>query len=120
MQRTTTCAGPLPGTRLWDQMKAQGRIAADAFPGDWDYFTLSFPVARYKHLSWTRILQEMDTCNRRFYTIARICQRLWNNLSQRRAPLFLLASNLSFRRNIRTDRHLYKKLDVLRGPALIG
>ncbi len=111
---------PLPGTRLWDQMKAQDRIAADAFPGDWDYFTLSFPVARYKHLSWTRILQEMDTCNRRFYTLAHICRRLWNNFWHRRAPLFLLASNLSFRKNIRTDRDLYKTLDVLRGPAVIG
>ena len=111
---------PLPGTRLWDQMKAQGRIAADAFPGDWDYFTLSFPVARYKHLSWTRILQEMDTCNRRFYTVARICRRLWKSLWQRRSPLVLLVSNLSFLNNIRADRDLYKKLDVLRGPALIG
>ena len=111
---------PLPGTRLWDQMNAQGRIAADAFPEDWNYFTLSFPVARYKHLSWTRILQEMDICNRRFYTGARICRRLWNSLAQRRATLFLLASNLSFRSNIRTDRDLYKKLDVLRGPALVG
>jgi len=111
---------PLPGTRLWDQMKDQGRIAADAFPGDWDYFTLSFPVAQYKHLSWTRILQEMDTCNRQFYTAGRICRRLWNNLWQRRAPLYLLASSLSFRGNIRSDRNLYKKLDVLRGPALVG
>jgi len=111
---------PLPGTRLWDQMKAQGRIAADAFPGDWDYFTLSFPVARYKHLSWTHILQEMDTCNRQFYTVAGIYRRLWNSLWQRRAPLILLTSNISFRSNIRTDRDLYKKLDVLRGPALIG
>ena len=109
---------PLPGTRLWDQMKAESRIAADAFPGDWNYFTLSFPVARYKHLSWARILQEMDTCNRRFYTLAHICRRLWSSLWQRRAPLFLLAGNLSFRSNIRADRDLYKKLDLLRGPAL--
>ncbi|MDK1032454.1 MAG: hypothetical protein QGD94_10640, partial [Planctomycetia bacterium] len=111
---------PLPGTRLWDEMKAQGRIAANAFPGDWNYFTLSFPVARYKHLSWARILKEMDICNRRFYTAARICRRVLNSLRQRRSPLLLLASNLSFRRNIRSDRDLYKKLDVLRGPALIG
>jgi len=111
---------PLPGTRLWDQMKAQGRIAADAFPEDWDYFTLSFPVARYKHLSWARILQEMDTCNRQFYTLARIGRRLWNSLWQRRATLFLLTSSFSFRKNTRKDRDLYKKLDVLRGPAMIG
>jgi radical SAM superfamily enzyme YgiQ (UPF0313 family) len=111
---------PLPGTRLWDRMKAQGRIAADAFPGDWDYFTFSSPVARYKHLSWARILEEMDTCNRRSDTVARTCRRLWNSLWHRRGPLFLLASSLSFRSNIRTDRDLYKKLDVLRGSAVIG
>jgi len=111
---------PLPGTRLWDQMEAHGRIAADAFPGDWDYFTLSFPVARYKHLSWTRILQEMNICERRFYSLARIGRRLWNSLWQRRATLFLLVSNLSFRRNSSTNRDLCKKLDVFRGPAMIG
>ena len=33
---------PLPGTRLWDQMKAEDRIALDAFPDDWKYYTLTF------------------------------------------------------------------------------
>ena len=42
---------PLPGTRLWDQMKSEDRIALDAFPEDWKYYTLTFPVARYKHFS---------------------------------------------------------------------
>jgi radical SAM superfamily enzyme YgiQ (UPF0313 family) len=35
---------PLPGTRLWDQMKSEDRIALDAFPEDWKYYTLTFPV----------------------------------------------------------------------------
>ncbi|MCK4626917.1 MAG: hypothetical protein KAV00_16515, partial [Phycisphaerae bacterium] len=109
---------PLPGTRLWDKMKAQGRIAVHSFPEDWKYFTLSFPVAQYKHLSWTGILQEMDVCDHGFYSLWHIGQRLWNSVWQRRAPLFLLVSNLSFRSNIRKNRDLYKKLDVLRGPAL--
>jgi len=109
---------PLPGTRLWDKMKAQGRIAVHSFPEDWKYFTLSFPVGRYKHLSWTGILQEMDICDRGFYSLWHIGQRLWSSVWQRRSPLFLLVSNLSFRSNIRKNRDLYKKLDVLRGPAL--
>ena len=109
---------PLPGTRLWDKMKAQGRIAVHSFPEDWKYFTLSFPVGRYKHLSWAGILQEMDVCDHGFYSLWHIVQRLWNSVWQRRAPLFLLVSNLSFRSNIRKNRDLYKKLDVLRGPAL--
>jgi hypothetical protein len=32
---------PLPGTRLWDQMKAEGRILLDRFPEDWKYYTLT-------------------------------------------------------------------------------
>ena len=111
---------PLPGTRLWDKMKAQGRIAADSFPEDWKYFTLTLPVGRYKNLSRPRIIQEMHICNRRFYSMGRILRRLWSNALRRRAPLFSLVSNLSFRRNIRTDRDLFKKLDVYRGPALNG
>jgi radical SAM superfamily enzyme YgiQ (UPF0313 family) len=42
---------PLPGTRLWDRMKAEGRIAFDRFPQDRKYYPLTFPVGRYKHLS---------------------------------------------------------------------
>ncbi len=111
---------PLPGTRLWDKMEAQGRIAADFFPEDWQYFTLGFPVGRYKHLSETRILREMDICDRRFYSLRHILQRLWSGVLRRRSPLFLLVSNLSFRRNIRTGRDCWKKLDVLQGAALNG
>jgi radical SAM superfamily enzyme YgiQ (UPF0313 family) len=111
-------AEPLPGTRLWDKMKAQGRIAVHSFPEDWKYFTLSFPVGRYKHLSWTGILQEMDVCDHGFYSLWHVGQRLWNSIWQRRSPLLLLVCNLSLRSNIRKNRDLYKKLDVLRGPAM--
>lgn len=50
---------PLPGTRLWEQMKAKDRIALDVFPEDWKCYTLTFPLARYKHLSLECILQAM-------------------------------------------------------------
>ena len=109
---------PLPGTRLWDKMRSQGRIVADSFPEDWKYFTLSFPVARHKYLSWGRILQEMDTCNREFYSWRRILQRIWSSLWRRRGPLFATVSNLSFRNNICKDRNFYKKLNVSQGQAL--
>ncbi len=109
---------PLPGTRVWQKMKSQGRIAADSFPEDWKYFTLTFPVARYKHLSWTDILQEMDTCGRRFYSLRRILHRIWCSFWRRRGPLFATVGNLSFRHNIHTYRNLCKKVDVSRGRAL--
>jgi radical SAM superfamily enzyme YgiQ (UPF0313 family) len=109
---------PLPGTRLWDRMKSQGRIAADSFPEDWRYFTLTFPVARYKHLSWAGILQEMDACDRRFYSLPRILHRIWSSLWRRRGPLFVAVSNLSFRHNLRTARGLHREADASRGQPL--
>jgi radical SAM superfamily enzyme YgiQ (UPF0313 family) len=98
---------PLPGTRLWDQMKAEGRIALDTFPDDWKYYTLTFPVARYKHFSLDGIIQEIISCNRRFYSLPRILRRLCSNLWGRRALLISLVGNLSFRNNLRLDCKAY-------------
>ena len=73
---------PLPGTRLWDQMKSEDRLALTAFPEDWKYYTLTFPVARYKHLSLDGIIQEMIACNRNFYSLPRLLRRVWGSLWQ--------------------------------------
>jgi radical SAM superfamily enzyme YgiQ (UPF0313 family) len=94
---------PLPGTRLWDQMKSEGRIALDRFPEDWKYYTLTFPVARYKNLSLGDIIEEMIFCNREFYSMPRILRRLSGNLWQHRKPLISLVANLSSRGNIRLN-----------------
>jgi radical SAM superfamily enzyme YgiQ (UPF0313 family) len=98
---------PLPGTRLWDKMKSEGRIALDTFPEDWKYYTLTFPVARYKQLSLDDIIQEMMTCSRNFYSMPRILRRVWSSFWQRRKPLISLVGNLSYRSNIRVDDKAY-------------
>jgi radical SAM superfamily enzyme YgiQ (UPF0313 family) len=106
---------PLPGTRLWDQMKSEDRIALDAFPEDWQYYTLTFPVARYKHLSLDGIIQEMISCNRNYYSLPRILRRLCSNLWQGREPLISLVGNLSYRSNIRADWKAYADFKRQRG-----
>jgi radical SAM superfamily enzyme YgiQ (UPF0313 family) len=106
---------PLPGTRLWDQMKSEDRIALDAFPEDWKYYTLTFPVARYQHLSLDGIIQEMISCNRNYYSLPRILRRLCSNLWQRREPLISLVGNLSYRSNIRADWKAYADFKRQRG-----
>jgi radical SAM superfamily enzyme YgiQ (UPF0313 family) len=106
---------PLPGTRLWDQMKSEGRIALDAFPEDWQYYTLTFPVARYKHLSLDAVLQEMISCNRNFYSLPRILRRVGRNLWRPRKLLASLVSNLSYRRNLRADCKAYADFKRQRG-----
>jgi len=98
---------PLPGTRLWDQMRAEDRIALNAFPEDWRYYTLTYPVARYKRLSLDGIIQEMMSCSREFYSVPRIMRRVCGNLLHWRRPLTTLVGNLSYRSNIRVDCNAY-------------
>src|ERR1035437_9464626 len=76
---------PLPGTRLWEQMKSEGRIALDTFPEDWKCYTLTFPVARYKHLSLDGILEEMLSCDRDFYSMPRTAPGIFGRRPPRAA-----------------------------------
>ncbi len=98
---------PLPGTRLWDEMKEQDRVALDAFPEDWKYYTLTFPVARYKHLSLDGIIDEMLSCDRAFYSTPQIMRRVWRSTWQRRRPLITLLGNLSYRKNLQLNCAAY-------------
>jgi radical SAM superfamily enzyme YgiQ (UPF0313 family) len=100
---------PLPGTHLWDEMTSQGRIALDTFPEDWKYYTLTYPVARYKHLSMDGIIKEMVSCDRDFYSMPRILRRVWGNLWQCREPLITLVGNFSYRSNIRLSAEAYSE-----------
>ena len=103
---------PLPGTRLWDEMESTGRIAANTFPEDWKYYTMTFPVARYQNLSCNDILAEMDVCDRTFYCLPRILRRLWGNFWRRRGPLIALFANLSYRSNLRLARRAYREFGL--------
>jgi radical SAM superfamily enzyme YgiQ (UPF0313 family) len=98
---------PLPGTRLWDQMESQGRIPLNVFPQDWKYYTLTYPVARYKHLSLDDVIREMTSCNEAFYSVPRIFRRVASSVWHHRKPLISLAGNLSYRGNLRRDSKAY-------------
>ena len=106
---------PLPGTRLWDQMKSQDRIVANDFPADWQYYTLGFPTAHYKNFSWSAIVEEMNCCDRRFYSLWRILRRVAEGFLRRRRPVLSLVSNLSYRKNARLTQKSHAALDLLRG-----
>jgi radical SAM superfamily enzyme YgiQ (UPF0313 family) len=106
---------PLPGTRLREDMAAEGRIALDTFPEDWRYYTLTFPVARYKHLSLNQIIEEMVSCDRRFYSLSRILRRVGGNVWRRRKPLLTLVGNLSYRRNCRLYGEAYANFQRQQG-----
>jgi len=111
---------PLPGTRLWDRMKSEGRITLDTFPEDWKYYTLTFPVAQCKHFSLDSIIEEMLSCDRKFYSLPRILRRGWSNLWQRRAPLFAMLGALSYRSNLRLNCRAYAEFKRQQGYRFTG
>ncbi len=111
---------PLPGTRLWTQMRSEGRIVLNAFPEDWDYYTLTYPAARYKHLSLDEIIQEMASCNRQFYSIARVLRRVCSRPWHWHKPLISLVSNLSYRGNARLDCKAYADFKRDRGSKCLN
>ncbi|MCK9464038.1 MAG: B12-binding domain-containing radical SAM protein [Proteobacteria bacterium] len=95
---------PLPGTILWDEMESQDRITLDNFPEDWSYYTLTYPVGRYRGLTPGEAVQEMLDCGERFYSIPRMARRAWRNLRRGQSVLIGAVGGLSYRRGIRLDR----------------
>jgi hypothetical protein len=96
-------------------MQLESRVALDTFPEDWKYYTLTFPVARYKHLSPDGVIEEMISCDRDFYSIPRILRRVWGNLWHWRRPLITLVGNLSYRNNVRLNCRSYADFTRERG-----
>jgi len=111
---------PLPGTRLWKKMESEGRIAVNSFPNDWKYYTLTFPVARYKQLSWNDIIKEKRYCDKAFYSTKRILSRLRGNFWQRRSPIIAMVANLSYKNNLCLVRKAYQQFELSHGQARQG
>lgn len=95
---------PLPGTRLWNQLKIANRITLNTFPEDWRYYTLTYPVAQFRNLSRDAIIREVIQCNEQFYSIAGVARRVWSCFLGRRKPLINLVTNFSSRNNSHVER----------------
>ncbi len=100
---------PLPGTPLWKKMEEEGRITADRFPEDWKYYTLTLPVARYRHLGNHEIIGELNSCTGKFYSMRGIVRRVARTILGRRHPFLVMAGNLSYRKNGRLGRSIYEE-----------
>jgi len=109
---------PLPGTRLWNTVEAEGRLIVNSFPHDWKYFTLTFPVALFKKLSWKELVAERENSFREFYSYFRIVQRTLRSIWNRANPIVVLVSNLIIRVNtLHVDKHAYEGYDLSRDKA---
>jgi radical SAM superfamily enzyme YgiQ (UPF0313 family) len=103
---------PLPGTKLYTQMEREGRIRSTDYPQDWRYYTLTYPVASYAHLTWAELDEELQRFNDRYYSYPQIARRMLQLAWNTRTPktlLIALVGNLSYRSNLRLDKHLHSR-----------
>jgi hypothetical protein len=52
-----TILTPLPGTRDYARMDAEGRILFKNYPDDWEKYTLAFPVTRMPHVTGAGLMR---------------------------------------------------------------
>jgi radical SAM superfamily enzyme YgiQ (UPF0313 family) len=98
---------PLPGTALFKEMERQGRIIANNYPADWQYYSLAHPVSQYLDFTWSELLHEMNQFHDLFYSYPKILGRVLRIVLQRRNPkkvLLSLVANLTCRHNHLLDR----------------
>jgi radical SAM superfamily enzyme YgiQ (UPF0313 family) len=103
---------PLPGTKLYAQMEREGRIRSNDYPQDWKYYTLTYPVASYTHLTWAELVEEVNQFNGRFYSYAQILRRMLQLARKTHSPRtfsVVLVANLSLRSNHLLDRRIYAR-----------
>lgn len=101
---------PLPGTKLYAQMEREGRIRSNDYPRDWKYYTLTYPVADYRNLTWAEVVEEVNWFNDRFYSYPQILRRmlrLARNTRSLTTFLVVLVANLSYRSNHLLDRRIH-------------
>jgi radical SAM superfamily enzyme YgiQ (UPF0313 family) len=101
---------PLPGTALFKEMEQQGRIIADNYPADWQYYTFSHPVFQYLHFTWSELVEEKNQFHDLFYSYPRILGRALRMALHTRNPkkvLFGLITNLTCRYSHLLDRKVY-------------
>ncbi len=97
----TTYLTPLPGTRLFDRLQAEGRLLYTDFPRDWDRYDMTEVVYRPDSMTPDELAQAMEACNRRLYAratrVRKAVQTLWATHNPT-AAMFAWQSNVNYRR----------------------
>jgi radical SAM superfamily enzyme YgiQ (UPF0313 family) len=96
----TTYLTPLPGTRLFEHLQAQGRLLYTDFPQDWERYDMTEVVHHPGRMPPQALSQTMRACNRRMYARPVLLRKALRTLWQTRNPMammFTWHSNLSYR-----------------------
>jgi radical SAM superfamily enzyme YgiQ (UPF0313 family) len=87
---------PLPGTRLYDRIRREGRMLYDNFPADWDYCDTDNIMIRPKNMSIVALVHGFDYIARKRLRKPRIILQFMKTLfSTRDLISALLAYNMN-------------------------
>ena len=103
---------PLPGTQLYGDMERDGRIIANNYPEDWQYYTLGYPVAQYHNFTWAELVEEMARFGNLFYSYPKIVRRVVRIARHTRSPMKVLVGlvmNLTQRSSHRFHERIYAR-----------
>ncbi|MFV1966653.1 MAG: radical SAM protein [Pirellulaceae bacterium] len=95
-----TAMTPLPGTRLFRQMKEEGRLLYTDFPQDWDRYNLTEVVYRPKGMEPGQFSQIMRDCLRRIFDLPVIkakAKQTFKETGRADTTEFAWQSNINYR-----------------------
>ncbi len=96
----TTFLTPLPGTRLFDRLRNEGRLLYCNFPRDWDRYGMTELVHEPKGTNPHTLVQTVRECNTRIYawpTLMRKAARTLRATRNPQATIMAWQSNINYR-----------------------
>jgi radical SAM superfamily enzyme YgiQ (UPF0313 family) len=91
---------PLPGTRLFDQLRDQDRLLYTDFPGDWERYDMGEAVHQPRGMTPETLAQVMGESSRRMYAWPVLVRKAMRTLRETRNPMaamFAWQSNVNYR-----------------------
>jgi radical SAM superfamily enzyme YgiQ (UPF0313 family) len=96
----TTFLTPLPGTRLFERYRQEGRLLYTNFPSDWVHYDMTEVIHRPGSLEPDQLAQVMRKLNRQMYSWPVLFRKAWFTFWQTHnmtATMFAWHSNLNYR-----------------------
>jgi radical SAM superfamily enzyme YgiQ (UPF0313 family) len=96
----TTILTPLPGTRLFEQLRSGGRLLYTDYPRDWEHYDMGEVVFRPRGMPAETLTQALWDSNRRIYARPVMARKALRTLFETRSPtaaMFAWQSNVNYR-----------------------
>lgn len=96
----TTFLTPLPGTRLFDRYRREGRLLYTSFPRDWEHYDMTEVIYRPVSLELAQLQQAMEKLNRQMYAWPVLLRKALSTFRQTKSmtsAMFAWNSNVNYR-----------------------